>query len=392
MRSAVSDVYQDLFGEGSYTGKGIYDVDAFEAALAGRVPDITLLSHDLFEGMFARAGLVSDVEVVEEFPSRYDVAAVRQHRWARGDWQLLPWILGPRSATGGCGSPDRSIPAIGRWKMLDNLRRSLSAPAAVLALLAGWTLAARRPRSSGPLSCSRRSCCRPCFPSSPASCRASAGITLRSHLRALGGDVRLALAQIGAPGRVPRASGVADERCDRAHAVPPVRQPPAPARMGHGGAGDDRAAARSRRLLSARWPARWSSALSRCSSRWLSGHADAWLLAAAVRRAWIASPAIARWASLSPRVAGRLPVSDADARALAADRAPHLALLRDLRHGGGPHAAAGQLPGRSEAGRSRIAPRRPISASICCRWSARATSAGSAPSRPSSGWRRRSRR
>ena len=73
--AAVSDVYQDLFGEGSYAGKGIYDVDAFEAALAGRVPDSTLLSHDLFEGIFARAGLASDIEVVEEFPARYDVAA-----------------------------------------------------------------------------------------------------------------------------------------------------------------------------------------------------------------------------------------------------------------------------------------------------------------------------
>ena len=90
--AAVSDVYQDLFGEGSYAGKGIYDVDAFEAALAGRVPDSTLLSHDLFEGIFARAGLASDIEVVEEFPARYDVAALRHHRWARGDWQLLPWI------------------------------------------------------------------------------------------------------------------------------------------------------------------------------------------------------------------------------------------------------------------------------------------------------------
>ena len=91
---AVSDVYQDLLDEGSYSGKGIYDVDVFEAALAGRVPDNTLLSHDLFEGTFARSGLVSDIELVEEFPSRYDVAAARQHRWARGDWQLLPWILG----------------------------------------------------------------------------------------------------------------------------------------------------------------------------------------------------------------------------------------------------------------------------------------------------------
>jgi cyclic beta-1,2-glucan synthetase len=82
--AAVSDVYQDLFGEGSYTGKGIYDVDAFEAALAGRVPESALLSHDLFEGIFARAGLASDVEFVENFPARYDVAALRHHRLFKG--------------------------------------------------------------------------------------------------------------------------------------------------------------------------------------------------------------------------------------------------------------------------------------------------------------------
>ena len=139
--AAVSDVYQDLFGEGSYAGKGIYDVDAFEAALAGRVSDGTLLSHDLFEGIFARAGLVSDIEVVEEFPSRYDVAAARQHRWARGDWQLLPWILGRSDAAAGDIRGSRSLPLISRWKMLDNLRRTLSAPASVAALLAGMDIA-----------------------------------------------------------------------------------------------------------------------------------------------------------------------------------------------------------------------------------------------------------
>lgn len=127
--AAVSDVYQDLLGEGSYAGKGVYHVDAFEAALAGRAPESAVLSHDLFEGIFARAGLVSDVEVVEEYPARYDVAALRHHRWTRGDWQLLPWILGRGGA-----------PAAGRWKMVDNLRRSLTAPAAVAALIAGWSL------------------------------------------------------------------------------------------------------------------------------------------------------------------------------------------------------------------------------------------------------------
>lgn len=132
---AVSDMYQDLFDEGSFAGKGIYDVDAFRAALNGRIGDSTLLSHDLFEGVFTRAGLVSDIEVVEEFPADYAVAALRQHRWARGDWQLLPWIA-PRA---GRAARD-AIPAMGRWKMLDNLRRTLSAPAAMTALLAGWQL------------------------------------------------------------------------------------------------------------------------------------------------------------------------------------------------------------------------------------------------------------
>ena len=136
--AAVSDVYQDLCGEGSYVGKGIYDVDAFEAALAGRVPENVMLSHDLFEGIFARAGLVSDVEVVEEFPSRYDVATTRAHRWARGDWQLLPWLLG--RTMHGDGRRRGAVPLVGLWKILDNLRRTLVAPASVIALIVGWTL------------------------------------------------------------------------------------------------------------------------------------------------------------------------------------------------------------------------------------------------------------
>jgi cyclic beta-1,2-glucan synthetase len=138
--AAVSDVYQDLFGEGSYAGKGIYAVDAFELVLAGRVPDSTLLSHDLFEGVFARTGLASDVEVVESYPTRYDVASLRYHRWARGDWQLLPWILGWSALLGKSRLMPAKMLSSGRWKMVDNLRRSVTPLTLVLALLAGWAL------------------------------------------------------------------------------------------------------------------------------------------------------------------------------------------------------------------------------------------------------------
>jgi len=134
---AVSDVYQDLFREGSYTGKGIYDIDAFETALAGKVKENTLLSHDLFEGIFARAALATDIELFDDFPSHYEAAAARQHRWARGDWQLLPWIFG----RGGLSKEERrkiKLPGLSRWKMLDNLRRTLMAPTMFLTLLAGW--------------------------------------------------------------------------------------------------------------------------------------------------------------------------------------------------------------------------------------------------------------
>ena len=91
--TAVSDVYQDLFGEGIFTGKGLYDVDAFTAALEGRVPENALLSHDLFEGLYARTALVTDVEVVDDYPSSVLAHARRQHRWVRGDWQILWWLF-----------------------------------------------------------------------------------------------------------------------------------------------------------------------------------------------------------------------------------------------------------------------------------------------------------
>jgi cyclic beta-1,2-glucan synthetase len=137
--AAVSDVYQDLFEEGSFAGKGIYDVNAFHAALKDKVPENSLLSHDLFEGVFARAGLLTDVDLFEEFPSNYEVGARRQHRWVRGDWQLLPWIVGWARDAAGRKSKVR-ISGRSRWKMFDNLRRSLSAPSSFLLVVAAWIL------------------------------------------------------------------------------------------------------------------------------------------------------------------------------------------------------------------------------------------------------------
>src|SRR5881628_1373954 len=137
--AAVSDVYQDLWGEGSYTGKGIYDVDAFEAALAGRVPENALLSHDLFEGLFARAGLCTDIDLVDDYPSNYLAFAARQHRWVRGDWQIIRWLWRTVPNASARAVPNM-LPAVARWKILDNLRRSLLAPALVVLFLAGWTV------------------------------------------------------------------------------------------------------------------------------------------------------------------------------------------------------------------------------------------------------------
>lgn len=185
--AAVSDVYQDLFGEGSYTGKGIYDVDAFEAALAGRVQENTLLSHDLFEGVLARAGLASDVEVVEDFPARYDVAVQRQHRWTRGDWQLLPWVLGRRHQ-------GAALPALGRWKMLDNLRRSLLAPAGLLTLVLCCALP--WPQAPWGVLLVLAALGVPAFLPGMAELWASRpGIRVASHLRLLASDFRVAVLQ-----------------------------------------------------------------------------------------------------------------------------------------------------------------------------------------------------
>ena len=135
----VSDVYQDLFGEGSFIGKGIYDVDAFRQAVDGRMPENLILSHDLLEGGYARSALVNDVDLIEDHPATYTIEASRRHRWIRGDWQIAAWLL-PRvpAPRGGTRRPPNPLSALSIWKIADNLRRSLVPPALLVLLAAGW--------------------------------------------------------------------------------------------------------------------------------------------------------------------------------------------------------------------------------------------------------------
>ena len=335
--AAVSDVYQDLFGEGSYAGKGIYDVDVFEQALAGRVPENTLLSHDLFEGIFARAGLASDIEVIEEFPPRYDVAA--------------PASIAGRAATGSCcpGSsvaPRRAFRAVGRWKMLDNLRRSLTPPATVLALFVGWLL-----------------------PQHQASAM--------DRLRAADARVAAVVAVLAAIVPRPRTDALA-AICGRSRRPAACRDP--------GGAGGALLADQAWLMVDAIVRTLFRLSMTRRNLlEWTSFDQARALSAARARRplspdarhagrGGAGRAAVRRGAGrvgLSPRrsrccgsprprsrggSAAALPAATArrsgDRRAGAAHgRAAYLAVFRNLRHGGRQHAAAGQLSGGSEAGR-----------------------------------------
>ena len=304
--AAASDVYQDLFGEGTYTGKGIYDVDAFEASLAGRVPDNTMLSHDLFEGVFARAGLASDVEVIEEFPSRYDVAAKRQHRWTRGDWQLLPWVTGIRNG-------NSAVPSVGRGKMLDNLRRSLLAPFTLLAL--GFTWLMPLPAAVTGTALVLAAVAIPSLlPILFTLVPHRAGIRLRSHLATLAEDLRLAASR---------------------SALSVVFLPDHAWRMG-----DAIIRTLARLLWSRRHLLEWTTAAqSKHSPRLaiagfyvgmapgtvfallmsmgaLALSPSAWPLVLPFMLLWLAAPAIAWWASQPPSTGLRIAVSERDAAEL----------------------------------------------------------------------------
>src|ERR1700690_737634 len=310
--TAVSDVYQDLFDEGSYAGKGIYDVDAFESSLADRVPDGTLLSHDLFEGTFARSGLASDIELVEEFPSRYDVAVARQHRWARGDWQLLPWILGRGDAA--TAIPGRgTLTLISLWKMLDNLRRTLWALATIVALLVGWLL----PAAAGLLWTGYivTMIALPAFlPVFAGLLPAHRGVTWRSHWHAVREDVSLAILRTVflVTFLAHQAWWTTDAICRTLYRLFLSRrnllQWVTAAQASLNASQDIRAAYRRMSggvacaLIAAVLVARVQPGM--------------WRLAAPFLALWLASPALAVWLSLPPAIAGRLAPGDPDRNTL----------------------------------------------------------------------------
>lgn len=309
---AVSDVYQDLFEEGSYCGKGIYEVDTFEAALRGRIPESAVLSHDLLEGIFARAGLASDIEVVEEFPSRYAVSAARQHRWVRGDWQLLPWVFGFHGG-GVSGSREPSIPLIGRWKLFDNLRRSLAAPAALLALLSasllpvpvalGWTAFILLTIALPPL-----------LPAIAGIIPHRDGVTLRNHLRTLRGDFALGLLQ-GAflITFLAHQSWIMTDAIGRTLLRLFVRRRHLLEWTTAAQAKDNDIFDRSR--LPLQMAASVASAAVVAIVLYMLGE-PSWPIAAPLVGLWVTSPLVARWASRPPPTAGHLEILLPDALAL----------------------------------------------------------------------------
>ncbi len=309
---AVSDVYQDLFEEGSYCGKGIYEVDSFEAALERQIPENSVLSHDLLEGILARSGLASDIEVVEEFPSRYAVAAARQHRWVRGDWQLLPWIFDFRSKSSD-GSRKTAIPLMGRWKLLDNLRRSLSAPAALLAFLIGWL----QPMPVALIWTAYillTIALPPLMPAIAGVVPRRAGVSLRNHLRTLRGDFALGLLQSAF-----LITFLAHQAWLMVDAVVRtlfrlfVRRRHLLEWVTAAQIGDD-FTIDHRGLASQMTASLVCAGLVAVLLYFLEQRS--WIIAAPFMALWVLSPFVARWASLPPRAAGHLSVAPADALAL----------------------------------------------------------------------------
>ena len=310
--TAVSDTYQDLFAEGIFTGKGLYDVDAFNAALEDRVPEYALLSHDLFEGVHARTAFVSDVELVDDYPASVLTHARRRHRWVRGDWQILLWLFPWVHTRSGRRERNR-LPLIARWKIFDNLRRSLVAPGAVALLLAAWTVLPGSPAvwTAAVLAALA-------FPVLPLLLVALAGPPQRQtwavFLRRLGGELETALARAAL-----QLAFLASEAAEMAHAITLTLQ---------------RMLVTQRRLLE--WETAAASA-ARVARRGLRGFVRAMVaspaaalvgvalvvaarpsalpIALPVLALWLAAPAIA-WLLSRPRVPARVELDDEDRKYL----------------------------------------------------------------------------
>ena len=271
-----------------------------------------MLSHDLFEGSFARAGLTSDVEVVEDFPTRYDVDAMRHHRWARGDWQLLPWLF-RRGPSGNANHVHGGVPEIGRWKMLDNLRRTLSAPTCMVALLAGFAL----PFGASMLwtACILLTILVPALiPVVSAVVPRRAGVAPLSHLDALGSDFRTALAQT--------ALNVAFLAHQAWLMIDAIARTLLRLFVTHRHLLEWVTAAQAtigpRLDLPGFYRAMASGVVLGALAMLIAlvfGHGT-WPVAAPLAALWIASPGLARWASQSPLAAGQPSVSAAEAQTL----------------------------------------------------------------------------
>jgi hypothetical protein len=373
----VSDVYQDALGEGSFIGKGIYDVDAFERTLANRFPRDRILSHDLLEGCYARSGLLSDVQLYEEYPASYGADMSRRHRWIRGDWQLAGWLLSfvPGPAKRRLRSP---LSALSRWKLFDNLRRSLVPAALTLLLVARMDAAAPpravdaggdgRPRASGGERV-RAGC--------PAQAlRGAAAAASRGHREPCRAAGRANHADPG----IPSLRGDGQSRCDRAHRMADARDAPLAPRMesvGHRGRGVgqvdvDRAGHR----------AVHGDRIDRFGSSGLrAGSADAHSVVPLSRHRLVDRPAPRSPRSAPHSRAGALP---------AKSRAQDLGFLRELRRRRRPWAASRQLPRSIPSPSSRIAPHPRTWASRSWRTSAPTTSVTSRPVNSSLARRRRS--
>ncbi|XJN83776.1 hypothetical protein ACHMW9_20140 [Mesorhizobium terrae] len=336
---AVSDLYQDVFGDGSFTGKGLYHIDAFEAALKGRIEDNTVLSHDLLEGALARSALVTDVELVEDYPTRYWVDASRTHRWARGDWQLLSFIFDPRSG----------VPALSRWKMIDNLRRSLTPIFWVMAAIAGWTLLPFTQAAQWQALLILTLFMAPTFDIVNAIIPKSSDATPRGHFSALAHDIAFGTAMVALKIvlMAHQAWMMGDAIIRTLYRLFVSRKNLA--RMAHRLAGAQGQRKRHRLLLQHDV---WRGDHRRHRPR----HPGVRRFYRRLRRLRL-RPVLDRLAGLclagQPFGRNRGPAAPVAAgRACAARRgAPHLALFRELRHGRTEPSAAGQFPGKPEADR-----------------------------------------